>query len=165
MRPPRSISGACPDTRRNKRKGERGLSIIEVLVVVAIIGVTLIPILQFQTQIARTTARYAEVEARASLQRNALVVLRDLNFMERPVGQVMLAEGQTLSWRSTPLTEEAQSTAHPIGDGDFRVILYRVDAEVGDARSSARVSFSIERLGWRRSGVSAAALARPSATP
>jgi len=134
-------------------------------VVVAIVGVTLIPILQFQTQIARTTTRYAQVEARSSLQRNALVALRELNPMERPTGRLTLAEGKIVSWNASSISKESQSTAHPIGDGEFRVALYRVEAEVSDAASGVRVAFTIERVGWRRSGVSTGALARPSATP
>lgn len=127
-----------------------GLSTLEALVAVAVLGMALIPILAFQTQISQAYGRYNTLRERSELERNALAALRDLNPMERPDGRMSLGESQTVTWTSHPITIESRNTAYPVGDGDFFVAIYRIDAIMVDSVKEQQFSLSFERLGWRK---------------
>ena len=143
---------------RVSRCSESGLSTIEALVAIAILAIAIIPILQFQSQLATSYRRYDDLIARTDLQRNALGHLSAINPLEEPTGEVTLGLHQSLKWRSEPITEERRSTAYPVGDGDFMVALFRIEATIEDTSNKLSASLAIERLGWRKA-------ASPSAPP
>lgn len=142
-------------TDRPLSVSQGGLSTLEALVAVAILGLALLPILAFQTQISQAYERYELLNARSELERNALAALRDINPMERPTGQLNLGRSQSLSWTSRALTKERQSTAYPAGDGDFIVALYLLKVELSDKDRRTRYRMDLERLGWRKSAANA----------
>lgn len=137
-------------TRERRFSREAGLSTIEVLVAVAVLGLALAPLVMVQGQIARTHARYEETYARSTLQRNALAMLQDMNPMQTSTGQIALDAENTLRWTSRPLSDVARGSDHPIGDGAFDVALYQVDAEIIGPNAGVRLRFSTERVGWVR---------------
>lgn len=128
----------------------RGLSTLEAIVAVAVLAIAMTPLLAFQTQIARTHARYLSAYERVTLERSAFAVLRELNPMQRPSGEVDLGAGARLRWSSRALTEEALSTAYPTGDGSFQVALFAVEARIARPRGGPDIVLEIERFGWRR---------------
>jgi general secretion pathway protein I len=129
---------------------EAGLSTIEVLVAVAVLGLALAPLIVVQGQIARTHQRYEEAYARSTLQRNALALLQDMNPMQTARGEIALDAENTLRWTSRPLSAVERGSDHPIGDGPFDIALYGVDAEIIGAGGGLRLRFSTERIGWVR---------------
>ena len=129
---------------------EAGLSMIEVLVAVAVLGMALAPLVVVQGQIARTHQRYEESYARTALQRNALAMLQDMNPMQTPSGEIALDDENTLVWTSRPLSDVARGSDHPIGDSAFDIALYSVDAQVIGPGRGVRLRFSTERVGWLR---------------
>lgn len=137
-------------TARATPSREAGLSMIEVLVAVAVLGLALAPLIVVQGQIARTHARYEEAYARSTLQRNALALLQDMNPMQTPRGEIALDVENTLRWTSRALSPAARGSDHPIGDGAFDIALYAVDAEVLGPNAGVRLRFSTERVGWLR---------------
>lgn len=126
-----------------------GVSVVEVLVAVAIVGLALVPLVSIQSQIARTHARYIETYERATDQRNALALLAELNPMADPRGARDLGGGAVLRWQSTALTPVKRSAGYPVDDGPFDVALYRVAAQIERADRAA-VPMDVELLGWRR---------------
>ncbi len=126
-----------------------GVSVVEVLVAVAIVGLALAPLVSIQSQIARTHARYIETYERATDQRNALALLTQLNPMATPTGLSDLGAGATLEWNSRLLTEIERGSGYPIGDGPFDVALYQVNAKIIRANRPL-VEMDIEILGWKR---------------
>jgi general secretion pathway protein I len=132
------------------RRGEAGLSTLEVLVSVAVLGLALAPLLAVQSQIAQTHVRYQEAYSRATLQRNALALLQEMNPMATPRGDIALDSENRLRWTSQPLSSIDRSSDHPVGDGPFDVALYAVDAEIIGPNEAVRVRFNTERLGWVR---------------
>jgi len=149
------------------RANRLGLSTLEAMVAITVLGVTLVPILDLQTQIARTHARYQVLYERTTLQRNALQVLRDMNPMDTPEGEVDLQDGVLLRWRATPISEQVRSTAYSIGDGPFDVTLYRINVEIVRETPPLNLAFDVERVGWRRIDQldPATSFASPTRTP
>lgn len=131
------------------RSRQSGFSLIETLVAVGIVAIALVPIMSLEIQLQRG---FVEQRARLSelqTQRNALALLRDFNFTETPSGRLPLGVGQTLTWRATALSQPIRTTRFPRGEGEFEVVLWRVEAEVVGP-GEQRVRFNVEKLGWRR---------------
>jgi type II secretory pathway component PulJ len=125
-----------------------GLSTIEVLVAVALIGMALLPLIAVQSQIAQTHARYEAAYQRATLQRNALEITRNLNPLATPEGRVILDDQLVLEWSSEPVRLAKRGTDYPLGDGPFEVGLYRVSVSVLN-EGRVELEFTTEKVGWR----------------
>ncbi len=131
------------------RSRQSGFSLIETLVAIGIVAIALVPIMSLEIQLQRGFVEQRTRLAELQTQRNALALLRDFNFTETPSGRLPLGAGQTLTWRATALSQPIRSTRFPLGEGDFEVVLWRVEAEViGPGEQSVR--FNVEKLGWRR---------------
>ena len=125
-----------------------GFSIIEVLVAVALIGVALLPLVVIQSQVAQSHARYQADYRRATLQKNALEILREMNPSKSPEGRFAMDDAHTLTWTSSQITEVTRSTDYPIGDGYYDVALYRVEVVIVSSEGQDKLSFSTEKVGW-----------------
>lgn len=134
-----------------RRSGERGFSVIEALVAVAILGFALASLLGWRTSLLRQHERLQSVETDITAKRNALAVLTEVNPMAAPEGRLDISPGVALTWRATPLTPVRRSAAYPAGDGDHDVALYRMDVTLVRA-GGAPIRFSIERVGWSEAG-------------
>jgi prepilin-type N-terminal cleavage/methylation domain-containing protein len=130
-----------------RRRGERGLSLIEALAAIAILGIAMSSLMAWRSALLRQHARISEAEAIATARTNALSLLSDVNPMATPEGTLDVSPGVRVSWTATPLTPSHRSVAYPAGEGAFRVALYRVDALV-ERPPMAPLAFSLERLGW-----------------
>ena len=130
-----------------RRSGSSGFSVIEALVAVAILAIALVPLLSLQIQVQRNFQREREARLEIADQRNALALLRDMNMMQSPNGQIALSRERVLIWRATPISRETQTIAR--GANAFAVALYRVDVEVRGPRGRRLSGFRTEQLGWR----------------
>lgn len=140
--------------RKDAIRKDSGLSMLEVLVAVAVIGAALTPLVAIQGQISQTHVRYQAAYANATLQRNALDLLQDMNPMKTPQGDIDLDGANHMRWTATPITRVDRSTDYPVGDGRYDMALYTVAVEIYDAKAAAttpaKVRFSTERIGWQR---------------
>src|SRR5262249_29060709 len=125
-------------------RSDAGLSTIEVLVAVAVMGLALAPLIAVQSQISQTHARYQAAYLRATLHRNSLAMLKDLNPMAKPRGAIQLDPSRTLRWTSEAVTEVVRNADYPVGDGPYDVALYAVDAQVTDANAKELLKFRTE---------------------
>lgn len=139
------------------RRSELGLSTIEVLVAVALIGMAMLPLVVIQSQVANSHARLQDSYRRATLQMNALEVVRELNPARSPQGEIEFDENYTLQWSSTAISEQTRIIDYPIGDGSFDVGLYQVDIVVRGVLGNIELSFATEKVGWSAVGGLAAA--------
>lgn len=133
---------------------KRGLSTLEAIVAVTVMAVAILPLLMVQQQVVREQQRFHAAYVRATAQRNAMAVLREVNPMSALQGHVALSDNQSLDWTSVPLTEPVINAGYPTGDGRFEVVLYRMEARVEFGEGQQPLNFQIERLGWRTVGES-----------
>ena len=133
-----------------KHKRTAGFTLLEALVALAIAAVCLVPLLTLQRQVIDSQRRHEATMRRAEIQRNALVLLREVNPTDQPEGQVSLPPDLTLTWTSTVISDAKLSTGQPTGgDGVFTVQLYRLDAQVLRGDRPIVPPFSVERVGWQ----------------
>lgn len=131
------------------RARQSGFSVIEALVAIAVLAVALVPLLTLQIQLTRAAEHQQALRERITSQRNAVAVLRDVNFMETPQGVIALHGEMRLSWRARPTSPVVKSTRQGAADGDFEVALYQVEVAISE-NESVLTTFSLMELGWRR---------------
>lgn len=127
-----------------------GMSTIEVVGMVAIVGLAIVPMLQVQGEITRAYTRHLESYQQLTRQRNALALLESLNPASHPSGSIRLATDYEMIWRSEPLTPAIRSAGYPSGNGGFSVILYLVQVSIFHPDGSVADTFEIEKIGWIR---------------
>ena len=127
----------------------KGFSLIEALVALAIAALCFVAIFELQDQMTKGQVRLQRALATAELERNALELVLDVNMMEHPQGERVLAGEQIVRWSADRLTEPRRNAGFPVGDGSYDVALYNVEViiEAQGGRPLARLEF--ERLGWR----------------
>lgn len=128
----------------------RGLSVLEAMVAIAILAIAIVPLLEIQSQIARTHQRYEALYERVTMHNNAFAILRDLNPSLNPEGRIELAPGVLMTWTSRQIGDEVRSTVYPNGDGQFDVALFEVSVVVASEIPNRTDAFVVERLGWRQ---------------
>ena len=125
-----------------------GFSLLEALVALAIAALCLIPLMSLQRTYVDGQRRHEAALQRAEIQKNALVILRQINPTDEPQGQAVMAPDLTLSWTATEISDLKTSTGFPSGDGQYQVQLYRLDASVSRGDRKVVPDFSVERVGW-----------------
>jgi len=127
-----------------------GFTLIEALVALAIAAVTLTAIFQLQVQMARSQQRAQAVLAQVALQENALALIRDINVMERPEGQISLPGGDMVRWSATAVGEKRRNVTEASTYGRYEVQMFEVAVEIVSPGRRSPPALKIERLGWRR---------------
>lgn len=127
-----------------------GFSLVEALVALAIAALAFTAIFALQDQMTVGQMRLQRALDTAALQRNALELVQDLNPMDQPSGQRVLAGGQVVSWTAQPLTETRRNAGFPAGEGVFDVALYEVETVITAAGGRELGRLQFRRLGWRR---------------
>jgi hypothetical protein len=120
------------------------------MVAVAVLAIAILPLLDVQGQITRTYQRFVFEYERATVQRNALAVLREINARSHPEGRVELAADQVMTWTSQLIAGPILNAGYPTGDGVFLVSLYLIEARVERASWPEDILFKIERIGWEK---------------
>lgn len=152
------------------RRRVAGFSLLEALIALAIAAVCLVPIFDLLHQLVDGQRRHEQTLQRAQIERNALVLLRDINPTVVPEGQIQLPPDLTVSWEATPLGDAKINTGFPApaqparpgvpapatGAGNYTVQLYRLDARVMRGSLDVVPGFSVERMGWQLPDVAAA---------
>jgi type II secretory pathway pseudopilin PulG len=133
-----------------RRHDVRGFSLIEALVALIIAALALAGVLELQRQLADGQRRYEQALMVAGLQRDAIVLLTDVNPTATPQGTVPLTAGRSLRWTSTARSQPTLNTGAIRVGRRFELRLYRVQATIVD-RDGATLGFlAFDRVGWRK---------------
>lgn len=127
--------------------GERGFSVLEALVAMAILAAAMLPLLALQGQFIKNIESFERANIRISARQNALAYLQTQNFFLRTQGEMQL--GDTLvHWQAVPV--EAPRAMYPTAEyvGRFDMILYDVDI-VLTSSDAPTDTLHIRGLGWR----------------
>lgn len=132
---------------KNAHRIQRGFSILEALVAMAIIAGAFLPLLMLQGQLTRTALAVERSEQLLRGKTNALSYLRTLNPSLRPEGEEPLGDGISMAWQSTPLTQPRPVRSMGGEVGRFNITLYEVSCTLSfpDGRTS---TFSSSQVGW-----------------
>ena len=132
-----------------QRRVRPGFTLIEALVALAIAAMTMTAIFQLQIQMAQGQRRAQAVLQQVAVQENALALIRDINFMDRPEGEFAVPGGDVIRWRATP-KGEPKGNLGPGNGGRYVVQLYEVTVAIKRPGGRNPADMTVERMGWRR---------------
>ena len=132
-----------------RARNRSGFTLIEALVALSIAAMTMVAIFQLQLQMAQGQRRAQAVLQQVAVQENALALVRDINFMERPTGEFALPDGEVIRWSATPKGQPEFSIG-PGSGGRFRVQLFEVTIAIRRPGGRNPADMTIERVGWIR---------------
>ena len=115
-------------TPRRARR-QRGFTLLEAIVAVAILGMALMPLLAFISQSALDLRLAGDANARSLAQQNVLAFLETLNPMERPAGEADLGDLH-VTWVSRQAVPEIPDSTLGNGMPGFRLGFFDVNVQV-----------------------------------
>lgn len=106
----------------------QGFTLLEAIVAVAILGIALIPLLSFISQMSLELRTAGDSNARSLAEQNVLAFIEPVNPMEQPEGQADLGDLH-IAWTSRPVVPETD-TGPGSGIPVYRFGFYDVTVQV-----------------------------------
>ena len=126
----------------------RGVSLLEAIVAMAILGGAALALFAWLNQSLHTASRLRQVDLESRLMLNAQALVETINPMDKSQGE-QRAGGLRVRWTSTPLeAPRPNATFFPPNPGPWQVGLYRLQVEAEEA--GVQVSFEQWRVGLKR---------------
>ena len=136
-----------PTTRANL---QRGFTLLEAIVALAIIGLALIPLVSYIAQAADSLQRASESNDRSVAMQAALALMEPVNPMTEPQGQLPIDDTVSVEWHSDVAV--APNAGVLIGGGlaNFRLGFYVVHVTLSRAGEPDWFSFDLRKTGYER---------------
>jgi general secretion pathway protein I len=135
---------------QRRRRGQRGFTLLEAIVALAIIGLTLVPVMGFLAEASRQLQVAADANLRSNAQQTVAAFMQSVNPIDKPEGEEILSPQMTVRWVSTPIVEP--NTEPRLGGrlGGYTLGFYQIDVTV--IRNEAEwFTFQVKRIGYRAS--------------
>ena len=129
-------------------KMNKGFTLIEALIAIAILGAALLPIMALMSQSINQIHKIAESNAKSSAQDSALAIIEPINPMENPSGEVELV-GYNMVWSSEQIVPPNNTVQIGAGLAGYKVAFYIVNIEILK-NSEPWFSFQVRKVGHRR---------------
>jgi general secretion pathway protein I len=127
----------------------RGFTLLEAIVAVAIVGVALVPVLTFISQMANALMRAGDANARNLAQQSVIELLEPMNPLENPVGEHQIGD-LIVRWESAGIIPPNKEIRPGAGLPGFSLGFYNVTVSVDRADKGPWFSFDMRKVGYRR---------------
>ncbi len=129
------------------RTSQRGFTLLEAIVAVAVLGIALMPLLAFISQSALELRLAGDANARSLAQQNVVSFLETLNPIDQPLGEVDLGDLHVM-WASRQAVPEISNSTMSNGMPGFRLGFYNVTVQVYRNRE-LWFDFTARKFGFR----------------
>jgi general secretion pathway protein I len=137
---------------RPPRRGKaRGFTLLEAIVAIAIVGIAIITIVTFVSQMVGALTRAGDVNAQNLAKQAIIEVLEPLNPLEQPNGEDQIGD-LALRWESENVVPPNTATRVGTGLSGFSMGFYNVTVSVDRADRKPWFSFAKRKVGYRRMG-------------
>jgi len=140
--------------RARRRSGaSRGFTLLEAIVAVAIVGISLVPVITFISQMVDAVARAGDSNARSLAQQSVIELLEPLNPLQTPIGDDEIGD-LTVHWESTDIIGPNKDIRIGAGLAGYSIGFYNVTVSVARADRGPWFSFDLRKVGYRQIGSS-----------
>jgi len=129
-------------------KMNKGFTLIEALVAIAILGATLIPIMALMSQSINQIHNIAESNAKSAAKDSALAIIEPINPMKNPSGEIEMV-GFNMVWSSKLIVPPNNTVQIGAGLAGYRVAFYIVNIEILK-NNEPWFSFQVRKVGHSR---------------
>jgi len=129
----------------------RGFSLLEVIVVLALVSAAMVPLFQMQAALSLSSRRALDQTLVSQALDTTLNHFQSVNISEAPAGRLDL-EDVTVVWSATLLDSHQRPLALFEDSRSPEVRLYSVDLSMTDLNGRAIFSDKISLVGWRTTG-------------
>ncbi len=132
------------------RYASRGFTLLEAIVAVAVVGIALIPIITFISQMVVGLNRAGDSNARNLAQQSIIELLEPLNPLEEPNGGEQIGN-LNIRWESQALIPPNTAIRPGTGLAAFGIGFYNVKVSVvRNDRAGEWFAFDMRKVGYRR---------------
>jgi prepilin-type N-terminal cleavage/methylation domain-containing protein len=125
-----------------------GFTLLEAIVAIAIVGIALVPVMTFISQMAFGLTRAADSNARNLAQQSLIELFETLNPLERPVGEDQVGD-LIIRWESESLVPPNPQVNPGAGLAGFSIGFYNVTVSVDRINKGPWFSFAMRKVGYR----------------
>lgn len=141
----------CSPPKLAPRVGSEGFTLLEAIVAVAIVGIALIPIITFISQMVGALSRSGDANAMNLAEQSIIELLEPLNPLERPTGDDQIGD-LAIHWESDVLVPPNKAMRVGTGLSGFSVGFYNVNISVDRASRGRWFTFAMRKVGYQRIG-------------
>lgn len=138
-------------TASSRSAGARGFTLLEAIVAVAIVGIAIVPIVTFVSQMVSALSRAGDVNAQNLAKQAIIELLEPLNPLEQPTGQDQIGD-LALRWESENVIPPNATTRVGTGLSGFSMGFYNVTVSVDRVDRKPWFSFAMRKVGYQRIG-------------
>ncbi len=131
-------------------KASRGFTLLEAIVAVAIVGIALVPVITFISQMVTGLTRAGDANARNLAEQAVIELLEPLNPLDRPSGDDQVGD-MLIHWESKDIIPPTKDVRVGTGLAGFSLGFYNVTVSVARA-SGPWFSFDMRKVGYQRLG-------------
>lgn len=134
---------------RRDARSSRGFTLLEAIVAVAIVGMALVPIITFVSQMVGALTRAGDANARNLAEQSIIELLESMNPIERPIGEDQLGN-LIIRWESATIIPPNKSARPGVGLAGFSIGFYNVTVSVDRTDKGPWFTFEMRKVGYRR---------------
>jgi len=127
----------------------RGFTLLEAIVAMTVVGVAMVPVFTFISQMSNGLYRAADANARNLAQQSVMELLEPLNPMDRPTGEDEIGD-LTVRWESQELVPPNKEPILGGGLVSYSIGFYKVAVSVDRRDRGSWFSFDMRKTGYRR---------------
>jgi len=129
---------------------QRGFTLLEAIVALAVIGLALIPLITYIAQAADALQRASESNDRSVAMQAALALMDPVNPMAEPQGQLPIDDTVSVEWHSDLAVAPNPGVLVGGGLAGFRLGFYTVHVTLSRAQDPTWFSFDLRKVGYAR---------------
>lgn len=141
-----SIRRAREQGSLSERNGELGFSMLEAVVAVGVLGICLLPLLDFQMSVSGGAGRLVERQALMEAERRAEEYVRSIPPSALAGGTADFGEWQ-LTWQELNRAPSRNALSEQGGTARFQISVVRMEYQV-EFLSGAKSKNQLDRLYW-----------------